>query len=103
MGALRFSRPDEESFLADEARSAPPVARIAELQAVALDLHDRQPNMAVVIATAEYYRLGMNQAKDIINRIGKVICGWKARVRSLGLSAYEISEAEHLFQPATCT
>ena len=38
MGALRFSRPDEESFLADEARSAPPVARIAELQAVAYEL-----------------------------------------------------------------
>ncbi len=38
MGALRFTRPDEESFLADEARSAPPVARIAELQAVAYEL-----------------------------------------------------------------
>ncbi len=38
MGALRFSRPDEQTFLADEARSAPPVARIAELQAVAFEL-----------------------------------------------------------------
>ncbi len=38
MGALRFSRPDEQIFLADEARSAPPVARIAELQAVAFEL-----------------------------------------------------------------
>ena len=38
MGALRFSRPDGGAFLADEARSAPPVARIAELQAVAWEL-----------------------------------------------------------------
>jgi len=38
MGALRFSRPGEKIFLAAEARSAPPVARIAELQMIALEL-----------------------------------------------------------------
>lgn len=38
MGALRFSQPGEQVFLADEALSAPPVARIAELQAVAFEL-----------------------------------------------------------------
>lgn len=38
MGALRFSRPEEQDFLADEALSAPPVARIAELQTVAFEL-----------------------------------------------------------------
>jgi serine/threonine-protein kinase HipA len=38
MGALRISRPEEQTFLADEARSAPPVTRIAELQAVAFEL-----------------------------------------------------------------
>jgi len=38
MGALRFSQPGGGAFLADEARSAPPVARIAELQAVAWEL-----------------------------------------------------------------
>ena len=38
MGALRFSLPGQEVFLADEALSAPPVARIAELQAVAFEL-----------------------------------------------------------------
>src|SRR3989339_133425 len=38
MGALRFSRPGEHLFLANEALSAPPVARIAELQAVAFEL-----------------------------------------------------------------
>lgn len=38
MGALRFSQPDGQVFLADEALSAPPVAKIAELQKVAFEL-----------------------------------------------------------------
>jgi serine/threonine-protein kinase HipA len=38
MGALRFSRPGTYVFLADEALSAPPVVRIAELQMVAFEL-----------------------------------------------------------------
>ena len=42
MGALRFSHPDTDIFLADEARSAPPVARIAELQAVAYELTSKR-------------------------------------------------------------
>ena len=42
MGALRFSRPDMDIFLADEAHSAPPVARIAELQAVAYELTSKK-------------------------------------------------------------
>ncbi|MEW6712119.1 MAG: HipA domain-containing protein [Candidatus Riflebacteria bacterium] len=42
MGALRFSHPDTESFLANESRSAPPLARIAELQAVAWELTRRK-------------------------------------------------------------
>ena len=66
--------------------------------ALALDLHTRQPDMAVVLETAEYYRLGMDQAKEIVSRVGKVVGGWKARAKKLGLSVHEISEAEHLFQ-----
>lgn len=38
MGALRYSLPGQDIFLADEALSAPPVARIAELQAIAFEL-----------------------------------------------------------------
>jgi serine/threonine-protein kinase HipA len=38
MGALRFSRPGELLYLANEALSAPPVTRIAELQEVAFEL-----------------------------------------------------------------
>jgi serine/threonine-protein kinase HipA len=38
MGALRFSAPQTQTFLANEALSAPPVTKLAELQAVALEL-----------------------------------------------------------------
>lgn len=43
MGALRFSRPGEQDFLADEALAAPPVARIAELQTIAFELTRKKP------------------------------------------------------------
>lgn len=38
MGALRFSLPGEQDFLANESLAAPPVAKIAELQAIAYEL-----------------------------------------------------------------
>ena len=38
MGALRYSRPDKELFLADEALAAPPVSKISELQEIAYEL-----------------------------------------------------------------
>ena len=38
MGALRFTKPDETTFLANEALSAPPIAKIAELQDIAIEL-----------------------------------------------------------------
>jgi serine/threonine-protein kinase HipA len=38
MGALRYSHPDEELFLADEALAAPPVSKISELQVIAYEL-----------------------------------------------------------------
>lgn len=38
MGALRFTLPGEKRFFADEALSAPPIARMAELQAIAYEI-----------------------------------------------------------------
>ena len=38
MGALRYSMPEGETFLANEALSAPPVAKIAELQTIAFEM-----------------------------------------------------------------
>lgn len=65
--------------------------------ALALDLFTRQPDLQVVLATAEYYRLGIDQAAEIIKRVGTVVGGWQARARRLGLSAHAVAEAEHLF------
>jgi serine/threonine-protein kinase HipA len=66
--------------------------------ALALDFYTRQPEMAVVLETSEYYRLSQDKAKEIVNRVRKVVSGWQARARGVGLSAQEIYEAEHLFQ-----
>lgn len=67
--------------------------------ALALDLYTRQPNLAVLLETAKFYRLGVEQSQTIVKRTGKVVAGWKNRARKLGLSAHEIAEAEHLFTP----
>ncbi|MDD3149184.1 MAG: HipA domain-containing protein, partial [Candidatus Riflebacteria bacterium] len=65
--------------------------------ALAIDLYNRQPDISVVLATAEYYRLDLNRAKEIISHTGRVVAGWKARARRLSLPAQAIAEAEHLF------
>ena len=69
--------------------------------ALAIDLYSRQPDINAVLATAEYYRLDLNLAKETISRISKVIAGWKTRARKLSLPAHAISEAEHLFLKLT--
>ncbi len=68
-----------------------------EEHSLALDLYTRQPDMRVVMETAEYYRLGKDQAAEILSRVCKVVGGWQVRARRLGLSAHDISEAAHLF------
>ncbi|MCF6237503.1 MAG: type II toxin-antitoxin system HipA family toxin [Candidatus Marinimicrobia bacterium] len=42
MGALRFTLPDDRNFLADEALTAPPVTRVAELQAIAFEISKKK-------------------------------------------------------------
>ncbi len=67
--------------------------------ALAIDFYNRHPDINAVLATAEYYRLDLNQARKIISHTGKVIASWKTRARKLGLPAHAIAEAEHLFLP----
>jgi serine/threonine-protein kinase HipA len=64
---------------------------------LALDLYNRQPDMDVVLSTAEYYRLNSNRAQDIVEMVSSTVRGWKSHARKLGLSERECSEAEHLF------
>ena len=64
---------------------------------LSLDLYNRQPDLEVVLATADYYRLELGRARKIVNDVCKVVGGWKARARKLGLTSQECAEAEHLF------
>jgi serine/threonine-protein kinase HipA len=64
---------------------------------LSLDLYNRQPDLAVVLATADYYRLERSRAQKIITAVCRVVADWKAGARRVGLSASECSEAEHLF------
>lgn len=64
---------------------------------LSLDLYNRQPDLEVVLATADYYRLEIGRARKIVNEVCKVVDEWKVRARKLGLTLQECAEAEHLF------
>lgn len=64
---------------------------------LSLDLYNRQPDLDVVLATADYYRLETGRARKIVNDVCRVVGGWKTRARKLGLTSQECAEAEHLF------
>lgn len=64
---------------------------------LSLDLYNRQPDLEVVLSTAEYYRVENGRARKIVADVGNVVGEWRACARKLGLSVRECSEAEHLF------
>lgn len=64
---------------------------------LSLDLYNRQPDMDVVLATAGFYRLKKNRAREIIVSVCTEVGKWLPRARALGLSKLECAEAEHLF------
>lgn len=68
-----------------------------EEHALSLDAYNRQPDLEIVLSTAEYYRLDIGRAKEIITDVCKVVGDWKSRARKLGLTTQECLEAEHLF------
>ena len=67
---------------------------------LALDLHDRRPDMEVVLSTAGFYRLERGHAKNIVVEVSNAVGEWRTRARKLGLSRQECSDAEHLFWQA---
>jgi serine/threonine-protein kinase HipA len=68
-----------------------------EEHVLSLDMHNRQPELEVVLSTVGYYRLEIGRANKIIADVSKVVGEWRARARKLGLTAQECAEAEHLF------
>lgn len=67
---------------------------------LALDLHDRRPDMEVVLSTAGFYRLESSRARKIIVEVSVAVGEWRTHARKLGLSRQECSAAEHLFWQA---
>ena len=64
---------------------------------LSLDLYNRQPDLEIVLSTAEYYRLENGRARKIVADMCNVVGEWKTYARKLGLTAQECIEAEHLF------
>jgi serine/threonine-protein kinase HipA len=64
---------------------------------LSLDLYNRQPDLDIVLSTAESYRLEIGHARKIVDDVCKVMGKWKARGKKLGLTNQECAEAEHLF------
>jgi len=64
---------------------------------LSLDLYSRQPDLDIVLSTAESYRLEIGHARKIVDDVCKVIGKWKARGKKLGLTNQECADAEHLF------
>lgn len=68
-----------------------------EEHSLSLDPYNRQPDLEIVLSTAEYYRLNTGHAKKIITDVCKVVGDWKSHARKLGLTVQECLEADHLF------
>lgn len=71
-----------------------------EEHVLALDMHSRRPDMDVVIETAGLYRLNEEEARGIVQNVGRVVGSWQSRARTMGISRQECFEREHLFQVA---
>lgn len=101
MGALRFSRPDGHVFLADEALSAPPVTRIAELQAVAFELTKKKQDdlgkikewLKVLVAPGS----SLGGARPKANLIDEDGCLWIAKFPAAN-DDYDVAIWEKLLQ-----
>jgi len=101
MGALRFSQPDEQVFLANEALSAPPVTRIAELQAVAFELTRKKQDdlgkikewLKVLVAPGS----SLGGARPKANLVDESNCLWIAKFPSAD-DDYDVAVWEKLLQ-----
>lgn len=74
-----------------------------EEHVLSLDLYNRQPDLEIVLSTAEYYRLDSVRSRKIISDVCKVVGEWKTCAKKLGLTAQECSEADHLFCSTSLT
>ncbi|BBO99718.1 type II toxin-antitoxin system HipA family toxin [Sulfuriferula nivalis] len=66
--------------------------------ALALDDTNPEPDIAIAMSTAEFYRLTNSEALDILKEVVDAISGWAQVAKSEGLSAAEIDRMKPAFQ-----
>jgi serine/threonine-protein kinase HipA len=64
---------------------------------LALDDSDPSPDLGTVLETAEFYRLGQAEARDIMATVLAVVGQWEGRAKLLGMSGEERAELEGMF------
>lgn len=64
---------------------------------LALDDSSTVPDLDTVVATAEFYRVSVEEAKSDLARLRKVLGSWEERAKRLGLSAEDRLELEACF------
>lgn len=86
MGALRFTSADSTTFLADEALSAPPVTKLAELEKVAFELsrlkHEDLDKLKEWLKVLVAPGSSLGGARPKANIIGEDGCLWIAKFPS---------------------
>jgi serine/threonine-protein kinase HipA len=63
---------------------------------LALDDSDTSPDLGTVLKTAEFYRLGLSDARKIMASVVNIVANWEQEAKTLGLSAEERAEFEHV-------
>ena len=67
--------------------------------ALRLDEASAEPDLAAVLATAEFYRLSQRQADKVAKEIAAAIAEWKTVAQLHGLSRGEMQRMGPAFEP----
>lgn len=62
-----------------------------------IDEEDGTASVDLALSTAEYYGLGLSEAKRILGEVGRVVGGWQAEAAGLDASRREITRMESAF------
>jgi serine/threonine-protein kinase HipA len=66
---------------------------------LAIDEADPTPTTATLIASRDYYRLGLARSQEIENEIRSVVASWKAEAARLGIAGREIAALDPVIVP----
>ncbi|HEU4773600.1 MAG TPA: HipA domain-containing protein [Lysobacter sp.] len=66
---------------------------------LAIDEFDTSPDTALLLSTADYYRLGKRVADEIAEQIRAVVRGWEKRAETLGLRGHEVDVMRGVIDP----